>query len=82
MKVLITGSVGFIGSVLSLRFIERGDEVIGIDNHNDYYSSALKKARLARQEKYPNLTHVHIDHADRAGMEPLFKTHNPQRVVN
>ena len=48
MKVLITGSVGFLGSALSLRLLERGDEVIGIDNHNDYYNPALKEARLAR----------------------------------
>ena len=47
MKVLVTGAAGFIGSTLSLRLLERGDTVIGIDNHNDYYSPALKEARLA-----------------------------------
>jgi UDP-glucuronate 4-epimerase len=82
MKVLVTGAAGFIGSTLSLRLLERGDEVIGIDNHNDYYSPALKEARLARQEQHSNYTHVRIDLADRAGMEALFKTHKPQRVVN
>ena len=82
MKVLITGAAGFIGSALSLRLLERGDEVIGIDNHNDYYSPALKEARLARQESHSNYTHFRIDLADRAGMEDLFKTHKPQRVVN
>ena len=65
-----------------MRLLERGDEVIGIDNHNDYYSPALKEARLARQEKHPNYAHVRIDLADRSGMEELFKTHKPQRVVN
>lgn len=82
MKILVTGAAGFIGSTLSLRLLERGDEVIGIDNHNDYYSPALKEARLARQESHPNYTHVRIDLADRVGMEVLFKTHKPQRVVN
>ena len=82
MKVLVTGAAGFIGSSLSLRLLERGDEVVGIDNHNNYYCPALKEARLARQEKHPNYTHVRIDLADRAGMEALFKTHKPQRVVN
>ena len=48
MKVLVTGSVGFIGSALSLKLLERGDQVIGIDNHNDYYDPTLKEARLAR----------------------------------
>ena len=82
MKVLVTGAAGFIGSALSLRLLERDDEVIGIDNHNDYYNPALKEARLARQESHPNYTHVRIDLADRNGMEELFKTHKPQRVVN
>ena len=48
MKVLVTGAAGFIGSNLSLRLLDRGDEVVGIDNHNDYYDQALKEARLAR----------------------------------
>ena len=82
MKVLVTGAAGFVGSTLSLRLLERGDEVIGIDNHNDYYSPALKEARLGRRENHSNYTHVRIDLADRAGMEALFKTYKPQRVVN
>lgn len=81
-KILVTGAAGFIGSALSLRPLEPGEEVIGIDNHNDYYSSALKEARLARQETHPNYTHVRIDLAYRACMEALFKTLKPQRVVN
>jgi UDP-glucuronate 4-epimerase len=52
MKILVTGAAGFIGSALSIRLLERGDQVIGIDNHNDYYDPALKEARLARHAKY------------------------------
>ena len=55
MKVLVTGSAGFIGSALSIRLLDRGDTVIGIDNHNDYYDPALKEARLARHSDHPNL---------------------------
>jgi len=73
MKVLVTGVAGFIGSNLSLRLLDRGDEVVGIDNHNDYYDPALKEARLARQIDHPNYTHMRIDLADRAGMAALFK---------
>ena len=82
MRILVTGAAGFIGSALTLRLLARGDEIIGIDNHNDYYSPALKEARLARQESHPNYTHVRIDLADRNGIAELFKTHKPLRVVN
>jgi len=82
MKVLVTGAAGFIGSNLSLRLLDRGDEVVGIDNHNDYYDPALKEARLARQIDHPNYTHIRIDLADRAGITALFEEHKPQRVVN
>jgi UDP-glucuronate 4-epimerase len=82
MKVLVTGAAGFIGSALSLRLLERGDTVIGIDNHNDYYSPRLKESRLARHADHSNYTHVRMDMADRTGMADLFKTHKPQGVVN
>jgi UDP-glucuronate 4-epimerase len=61
MKVLVTGSAGFIGSALSIRFLDRGDEVVGIDNHNDYYDPALKEARLARHNDHANYTHIRMD---------------------
>ena len=54
MKVLVTGSAGFIGSALSIRLLDRGDEVIGIDNHNDYYDVGLKEARLGLIKNYSN----------------------------
>lgn len=82
MTVLVTGAAGFIGSAVSLRLLARGDTVIGIDNHNDYYDPALKEARLARQLGHPNYTHLRIDLADRSGMAELFRTHKPRRVVN
>ena len=82
MKVLVTGSAGFIGSALSIRLLERGDEVVGIDNHNDYYDPQLKEDRLARHSDHANYTHVRGDLADRSFMEELFKAHKPNRVVN
>jgi UDP-glucuronate 4-epimerase len=82
MKVLITGSAGFIGSALSLRLLERGDEVIGIDNLNDYYDVELKKARLARTLEYDGYTDVRVNLEDREGMAATFKQYQPHRVVN
>jgi UDP-glucuronate 4-epimerase len=82
LKVLVTGSAGFIGSALTLRLLERGDTVIGIDNHNDYYDPAIKEARLARHLDHPNYTHLRIDLADRVAIEDAFKTYKPARVVN
>ena len=82
MKILVTGSAGFIGSALALRLVERGDTVIGIDNHNDYYDPQLKEHRLARHIKPPNYTHLRIDLADQKAIENAFGTHKPQRVVN
>ena len=82
MKVLVTGAAGFIGSTLSMRLLDRGDQVIGIDNHNDYYDPALKEARLKRFIDNPSYTHVRMDLADRPGMAALFEEHKPQGVVN
>lgn len=82
MKVLVTGSAGFIGSALSLRLLERGDEVIGIDNLNDYYDVNLKMARLERTRAYDGYTEARIDLEDRQAIAELFARHQPQRVVN
>jgi len=79
---MITGTAGFIGNHLALRLLERGDEIIGIDNLNDYYDVSLKIDRLARIKDHPNFTDVRLDIADRAGMEAVFKKHQPQKVVN
>ncbi len=82
MKVLVTGSAGFIGSALSLRLLERGDEVIGIDSLNDYYDVNLKKARLARTLSNPNYTDLRIQLEDREGIAEVFRQYQPDRVVN
>lgn len=82
MKILVTGAAGFIGSTLILRLLDRGDKVIGVDNHNDYYDPAIKEARLARYADHSNYTHLRIDLADREAMKDCFATHKPQRVVN
>jgi UDP-glucuronate 4-epimerase len=82
MKILVTGAAGFIGSALSIRLLDRGDEVIGIDNLNDYYDPKLKEARMARHLDHPNFTHVNIDLEDREGIKKLFEKEKPQGVVN
>ena len=82
MKVLITGSAGFIGSALALQLLQRGDEVIGIDNLNDYYDVSLKQARLQRTADFDGYTDVRLDMEDREGVAEVFRKHQPQRVVN
>lgn len=82
MKVLVTGSAGFIGSALSMRLLERGDEVVGIDNLNDYYDVTLKQARLARTLSHPGYCDLRISLEDRAAIADVFREHRPERVVN
>ena len=82
MKVMVTGSAGFIGSATTLRLLARGDTVIGVDCLNDYYDPALKRARLARTIDHPNYTQLTIDLSDRAAMDEAFAAHRPQRVIN
>lgn len=82
MKILVTGAAGFIGAALSERLLARGDEVIGLDNLNDYYEVSLKEARLARLQGHPNFTFIKAGLEDREAVNDLFRTHQPQRVVN
>ena len=82
MKVLVTGAAGFIGSALTLRLLERGDEVVGIDNHNDYYDPSLKEARLARYLDHPGYAHLRVDLADKKAIDACFSQYRPNRVVN
>jgi UDP-glucuronate 4-epimerase len=79
---LVTGSAGFIGSALTLRLLDRGDTVIGIDNHNDYYDPTIKEARLARHANHSNYTHLRIDLVDRSKIEAAFAKYKPKCVVN
>jgi len=81
-KILITGAAGFIGFHLSERLLERGDEVVGLDNLNDYYDVNLKLARLKRIAMNPNFKPVRIDLADRAAMKRLFEEEKFDIVVN
>lgn len=84
MKVLVTGVAGFIGSMTAEVLLARGDEVIGLDNLNDYYDVSLKLARLERiKGKGRNNFHfVKADLADRGAMESAFAEFRPERVVN
>jgi UDP-glucuronate 4-epimerase len=82
MKVLVTGTAGFIGSHVAMQLLARGDTVIGFDSLNDYYDVRLKQARLARFADHPGYTHIQADLADRAAVEQAFATHRPQRVVH
>ena len=82
MKILVTGSAGFIGAALTEALLKRGDVVIGIDNHNDYYDQNLKEARIARFLSHKNYTHLRIDISNRQAMSAAFEAHNPQCVVN
>ena len=82
MRILVTGAAGFIGSHLSHRLLERGDEVLGYDNLNAYYDPALKQARLDRLLPAPGFTFVRAALEDRAALEQAFAGFKPQRVVN
>lgn len=82
MKILVTGSAGFIGNDLALKLLERGDEVIGIDNLNDYYDVNLKKARLERIADHPGFTDIRMNLEDREGIAEVFRKYKPQRAVN
>jgi UDP-glucuronate 4-epimerase len=82
MKILVTGAAGFIGSTLALRLLARGDEVVGIDNLNDYYEVSLKEARLARLTGQKGFSFHKLDVENRAAMADIFKAERPQRVVH
>ncbi|WP_146339494.1 NAD-dependent epimerase [Nesterenkonia sp. NBAIMH1] len=82
MRILVTGSAGFIGSELTLQLLKRGDEVVGIDNMNDYYDPALKRARLERHIDNPKYSHVYADIANNGDVQDVFAEYKPERVVH
>jgi UDP-glucuronate 4-epimerase len=82
MKILVTGAAGFIGYYTAARLLDLGHEVVGLDNLNDYYDPALKKARLVQLEGRNRFHFVLANLADRAAIEALFAREKPQRVVN
>ncbi len=82
MKILITGSVGFIGSALSRKCLELGYEIVGLDNHNDYYEKSLKESRLTLINNHPNYQHYRIDLSQNDKIDELFKKYKPHRVVH
>lgn len=82
MKVLVTGAAGFIGSFTALRFLARGDDVVGLDNLNDYYDVTLKQARLARLTSHRTFRFVRLDLTDQIGMNELFASEGFERVVH
>jgi UDP-glucuronate 4-epimerase len=82
MKVLVTGAAGFIGMHVAQILLKRGDQVIGVDNLNDYYDPQLKRARLDQLKPYKNFRFVKGDIADWSSINALFKSEKPNRVVN
>lgn len=82
MKIMVTGAAGFIGSAVSRVLLDRGDEVVGVDNMNDYYDVSLKEARLARLEGRTGFAFERVDVADRAALDDVFRRHAPRRVIH
>ena len=82
MKILVTGTAGFIGNALAIALMDRGDEVVGIDNLTPYYDISLKQARLDRIIDAPAYTHEPIDLGERIAVDRIFRTHKPDAVVH
>jgi UDP-glucuronate 4-epimerase len=82
MKILVTGAAGFIGMHVCQRLLERGEEVIGIDNLNSYYDVSLKEARLKELVKYSNFNFLRLDISDRDAMHSVFEKEKPDLVVH
>ncbi|MDD2662673.1 MAG: NAD-dependent epimerase [Dechloromonas sp.] len=82
MKILVTGAAGFIGMYAARRLLDRGDQVVGLDNLNDYYEVSLKEARLARLTDRPGFRFVRLDLADRAGIDRLFAEEKFDKVIH
>jgi UDP-glucuronate 4-epimerase len=82
LKIIVTGSAGFIGFSLCVMLLERGDSIIGIDNHNNYYDPKIKESRLQQLTKYSNYQHYRVDLSDQSSLDKIFNDHKPLKVVN
>lgn len=82
MKILITGTAGFIGAAVAIKILNEGHQVIGIDNHNDYYDVKIKEDRLKRIHQNPNYIHYREDICDAEKLKKIFEVHKPERVVH
>ena len=82
MKILVTGVAGFIGMSVAKALLERGDEIVGIDNLNDYYDVQLKHDRLKLIENFETFSFIEMDISDREAMKTLFEKQHFQRVFN
>ena len=81
-KILITGSAGFIGFSVSKYLLNEGYDIIGIDNHNDYYDPAMKESRLQILQEYSNYKHHRIDMIDKKKIDEIFEIYKPEQVIN
>tara|TARA_A100000164_G_scaffold368222_1_gene391173 strand:- start:22 stop:1044 length:1023 start_codon:yes stop_codon:yes gene_type:complete len=81
-KTIITGSAGFIGYSLCLKLLKKGENIIGIDNHNDYYDPRIKNERLLRLQKFQNYKHYKLDLSDQESLNKVFNNHKITKVVN
>ena len=81
-KIIVTGSAGFIGYAVSLKLLKKGEVIIGIDNHNDYYDPKLKNARLEKLKEFPNYIHRIVDISDKNSLSQIFKNHTIKKVIN
>lgn len=79
---MVTGAAGFIGAALTTALLDRGEKVVGVDNHNDYYDVSLKESRLMRFVNHKNYTHLRLDISDRYQLQEVFEKYKPQYVVN
>jgi UDP-glucuronate 4-epimerase len=82
MSILVTGCAGFIGGHLCRKLLERGEDVIGLDNLNEYYDLSLKMGHLSQLQAFPNFRFFKVDLADRPEIAKIFASEQPQRVVN
>jgi UDP-glucuronate 4-epimerase len=82
MTTIVTGSAGFIGHALCEKLLKRGDNILGIDNHNDYYDPRIKDARIKRLAKYTNYKHFKVDLSDRQNLDKVFRESKIKKVVN